>query len=48
MRRGAPPIESQLSSNNNVEGGSIVLPAGYNGEHIVRHLAPSEILAQRE
>jgi mitochondrial inner membrane protease subunit 1 len=47
MRRGAPPMERQLPSSNGYEGGSIVLPAGYNGEHIVRHLAPSEILARQ-
>jgi inner membrane protease subunit 1 len=48
MRRGAPPIEHHLQNTDGSEGGSIVLPAGYNGEHIVRNLTSLDITAHRK
>lgn len=40
MLRGGRPHQPNATNNNN--SGSVVLPAGYNGEHIVKHLVNKE------
>jgi mitochondrial inner membrane protease subunit 1 len=44
MRRGAPPtaVDDDMGHYSKRNHGSIVLPAGYNGEHIVRHMPLQE------
>jgi len=50
LRRGARPSSKKQSRNNNsgYTSGSTVLPAGYQGEHIVKHVRGSSSEAEDE